>query len=65
MHQTVEITWNFFGESYKRSCVNNGSIVIGGDWNVVLNPKIDSNHLINIYCARSQKQIVDFMYTWG
>ena len=65
MHQTVEITLNLFGESYKRSCVNNESVVIGGDWNVALNPKIDSKHLTNIYCARSQKQIVDFMYTWG
>ena len=33
--------------------LDNESIVIGGDWNVALNPKIDSNHLTNIYCARS------------
>ena len=31
------------------------SIVIGGDWNVALNSKVDSNHPANIYRARSQK----------
>ena len=40
------------------------STVIGCDWNVALNPKIDSNHPTNIYRARSQKQIVDFMNTY-
>ena len=38
------------------------SIVIGGDWNVALNPKIDSNHPTNIYRARSGKQIVVYEY---
>ena len=44
--------------------LDNESIVIGGDWNVALNPKIDSYHPTNIYRARSQKQIVDFMNTY-
>ncbi len=42
----------------------NESIVIGGDWNLALNPKIDSNQPTNIYCARSRKQIVDIMNTY-
>ncbi len=44
--------------------LDNTSIVIGGDWNVALNPKIDSIHAANIYRARSRKQIVDFMNTY-
>ena len=44
--------------------LDNESVVIGGDWNMVLNPKIDGNHPTNIYHARSRKQIVDFMNTY-
>ena len=40
------------------------STVIGCDWNVALNPKIDSNHPTNIYRARSRKQIVNIMNTY-
>jgi len=42
--------------------LDNESVVIGGDWNVVLNPKIDGNQPTNIYHARSRKQIVDYEY---
>ena len=39
----------------------NELIVIGGDWNVALNPKIDTNHLSNVYVVRSRKKTCDFM----
>ena len=35
--------------------MNNELIVIGGDWNVALNPQIDSNQPSNVYRARSRK----------
>ena len=41
--------------------MNNELIVIGGDWNVALNPKIDSNQPSSVYCARSRKKITDSM----
>lgn len=41
--------------------MDNELIVIGGDWNVALNPKLDTNHPSNVYRARSRKIIVDFM----
>ena len=34
--------------------MDNELIVIGGDWNVALNPKIDSNQPSSVYCARSR-----------
>ena len=34
--------------------LDNELIVIGGDWNVALNPKIDSNQPSSVYCARSR-----------
>ena len=42
--------------------MDNELIVIGGDWNVALNPKIDSNQPSSVYCARSRGKN-DFM-TW-
>ena len=54
MHQAVVITLNFFEKVIREIVLlDNESIVIGGDWNVALNPKIDSNHPTNIYRARS------------
>ena len=41
--------------------MDNGLIIIGGDWNVAMNPKIDTNHPSNVYRARSRKKILDFM----
>ena len=43
--------------------MDNELIVIGGDWNVTLNPKIDSNQPSSVYCARSRKTI-DFMNSY-
>ena len=42
------------------------SIVIGGDWNVALNPKIDSNQPSSVYQARSRGDfvVVDFMNSY-
>ena len=36
--------------------MDNELIVIGGDWNVALNPKIDSNQPSSVYRARSRKK---------
>ena len=41
--------------------MDNELIIIGGDWNVAMNPKIDINHPSNVYRARSRKKILDFM----
>ena len=41
--------------------MDNELIVIGGDWNVALNPKMDTNHPRNVYRIRSRKNIFDFM----
>ena len=41
--------------------MDNELIVIGGDWNVALNPKIDTDHPSNVYKVRSRKKILDFM----
>ena len=41
--------------------MDNELIIIGGDWNVAMNPKIDTNHPSNVYRARSRKKILDFM----
>ena len=35
--------------------MDNELIVIGGDWNVALNPKFDSNQPSSVYCARSRR----------
>lgn len=40
---------------------DNDNIIIGGDWNIALNPKVDSNHPTNIYKIRSRKIILDLM----
>ena len=45
--------------------VDNELIVIGGDWNVALNPKIDSNQPSSVYRARNRKQIIDFMNSYN
>ena len=44
--------------------MDNELIVIGGDWNVALNPKIDSNQPSSVYRARSRKKIIDFMNSY-
>ena len=36
--------------------MDNELIVIGGDWNVALNPKIDTNHPSNVYRVRGRKK---------
>ena len=41
--------------------MDNELIIIGGDWNVATNPKIDTNHPSNVYRARSRKKMLDFM----
>ena len=41
--------------------MDNELIIIGGDWNVAMNPKTDTNHPSNVYRARSRKNILDFM----
>ena len=41
--------------------MGNELIIIGGDWNVATNPKIDTNHPSNVYRARSRKKMLDFM----
>ena len=41
--------------------LDNRLIVIGGDWNTAINPKIATNHPTNIYRTRSRKKIVGFM----
>ena len=52
-----------FFDTLTREVVNmdNELIIIGGDWNVAMNPKIDTNHPSNVYQARSRKKISDFM----
>ena len=44
--------------------MDNELIVIGGDWNVALNPKIDSNQPSSVYRARSRKKKFDFMNSY-
>ena len=45
--------------------VDNELIVIGGDWNVALNPKIDSNQPSSVYRARSRRiKKEDFMNSY-
>ena len=36
-------------------------IIIGGDWNVALNPKIDTNQPSNVHRAREREKIIEFM----
>ena len=36
--------------------MNNERIVIGGDWNVALNPTMDPDHASNVYRVRSRKK---------
>ena len=52
-----------FFDTLMREVVNmdNELIIIGGDWNVAMNPKIDTNHPSNVYRARSRKKSLDFM----
>ena len=44
--------------------MDNELIVIGGDWNVALNSKIDSNQPSSVYRARSRNKIIDFMNSY-
>ena len=62
MLQAVGITPSCF-DTLMREVVNmdNELIIIGGDWNVAMNQKIDTNHPSNVYQARSRKKISDFM----
>ena len=41
--------------------MDNELIVIGGDWNVALNPQMDTNHPRNVYQVRSRKNFFYFM----
>ena len=52
-----------FFDTLMREVVNmdNELIIIGGDWNVAMNPKIDINHPSNVSRARGRKKILDFM----
>ena len=46
----------FFDEVRKEVVsMNNEMIIIGGDWSIALNPKIDTNQPSNVYRARSRK----------
>ena len=42
--------------------IDNENIIIGGDWNVALNPCIDTNQPTKIYRHRSREQIISFMH---
>ena len=56
MHLTqvaVETILSFFDKVINEV---NELIVIGGDWNVALNPKIDSNQPSSVHRARSRKK---------
>ena len=39
----------------------NEEMILAGDWNVALNPKLDSSHPSNIYKVRSRKTVLSFM----
>lgn len=41
--------------------LDNELIIVGGDWNIALNPKIDTNHPSNVYRVRSREKIIEFM----
>ena len=41
--------------------MDNEDIIIGGDWNVALNPIIDTNQPSKVYRQRSREQIIKFM----
>ena len=62
MHLAVETILSFCLFCFLDKVINevmsmdNELIVIGGDWNVALNPKIDSNQPSSVYHARSRKK---------
>ena len=65
MHLAVETILSFFDKVINEVVsMDNELIVIGGDWNVALNPKIDSNQPSSVYRARSRKKIIDFMNSY-
>ena len=41
--------------------LDNEKIIIGGDWNIALNPIIDTNHPSNVYRHRSRRKVIEFM----
>ena len=51
----------FFDKVINEVSINNELIVVGGDWNVALNPNMYSNQPSKVYRARSRKPIIDFM----
>ena len=56
MHLAVETILSFFDKVINKVVsMDNELIVTGGDWNVALNPKIDSNQPSSVYCARSRR----------
>ena len=46
--------------------MDNEIIIIGGDWNIALNPKIDTKqpYNSNVYHTRSRKEIIEFMHDY-
>ena len=57
MHLAVETILSFFDKVINKVVsMDNELIVIGDDWNVALNPKIDSNQPSSVYRARSRKK---------
>ena len=52
----------FFEEVFNKIIsFDNQLIVVGGDWNVALNPTLDTNHPSNIYRNRSRGKIQEFI----
>ena len=55
----------FFEELFREIvAMDNELMVIGGDWNLVLDPKIDSNQPSHVYRPRSRQKIIDFMFQY-
>ena len=52
----------FFQEVFNKiTSFDNELIVVGGNWNVALNPKLDTNHPSNIYRNRSRGKIQELI----
>ena len=52
----------FFEEVFNKvTSFDNELIVVGSDWNVALNPTLDTNHPSNIYRNRSRGKIQEFI----
>jgi len=52
----------FFQEVFNKiTSFDNEPIVVGGNWNVALNPKLDTNHPSNIYRNRPRGKIQELI----